>query len=773
MLLSQACEVLQTRSVFPLKTAWKYAELGFAVIPLYPYDFFDKDRAGKVPWIKGWQNKGIPTKEEIADWYASKPTSNIGAVMGYNSGLIGIDIDGELGEKLLQEKSNGDIPDTWEFLTPGGGRRLLYRIPEGVSVRKVKAKESKEDKERKGEHEELAFFGNGSQTVLPPSVHPKTKGVYKWVEEKTPKDIECAMAPNWLIEEMKEKKIEKPKKKEKPKKGKTNKENINTQNNPEQIINQLIGKCQQFSFDWKEQQESGLDEEAWFRWCCLFVAVDMPDVAEYFSQASRKHAGRSDSRLENLIQKQSKKGFPPIRCMTIGCDVEQITECHNNLHSNNDGEIINSPAIFLLDEGCYKYFENKIFRSKWLGDDIMKDFHFIHTAEQLYTYDSGVYMPGGEKLIRSEATERLEKEFTSRRISETIEYIKNKTIHNIEDLDQLPEILNLRNGLYDINSKVFKSHAHTYLSIVQLNAHYNELADCPLFFKFLNEILPQENVYLLQEIFGYCLTRYTEAQKAFLFYGPGQTGKSTVLGVLEHMLNKKNTTSIPLQNLSDRFKTAALFGKLANIVADIPARVVEDAGTFKAITGEDSITAERKFENEFSFKPFAKLLFSCNSLPASNDRTTGFYRRLIIIPFNHVITEEVKDGRLKERLYNEVDGILKWSLEGLERLIRNNFKFTENDSTRLLLENYKRNNSSVLSFINDNCEIKPESKVKRQLLYDEYKKYCVDNGFKTLSQKKFNDEIENSIKAVYKKQDGNSRDRIWSGIELIHEPIFA
>lgn len=767
--MTQVCEILDNKRIFPLKSAWKYAEIGFAVIPLYPYDYFDVKRAGKVPWLKGWQARGIPTKEEIADWYSKKPTSNIGAVMGNNSGLIGIDIDGELGEKLLQEKSNGDIPDAWEFLTPGGGRRILYRIPEGVTVRKVKAKESKEDKENKGEHEELAYFGNGSQTVLPPSIHPKTGGVYKWVQGKTPNDIECAIAPAWLIEEMKEKKVEKPKKK--PKKGKKNSANKNTQNSSKEIIDQLASKCQCFSSDWKEQQESGLDEETWFKWCCLFVATDMPDVAEYFSQASGKHDERSQSRLEDLISKQQENNYPPIRCVTIGCDEEQIKKCHGDIHTNDGGEITNSPAKF-LDRGCYKYFEEKTFRAKWLGDDIMKDFHFIHMAEQLYIYENGVYIPGGEKIVSFESTERLEKEFTSRRVLETNEYIKIKNTQNIEKIDSLPEIVNLKNGLYDIHSKLFKPHTHTYLSIVQLNANYNELGDCPLFINFLNEILPQENIYLLQEIFGYCLTRFTQAQKAFLFYGPGQTGKSTVLSVLEYILGKTNVSSIPLQNLSDRFKTASLFGKLANIVADIPAKVVEDAGMFKGITGEDSITAERKFQDEFSFKPYAKLLFSCNHLPACNDRTTGFYRRLIIIPFNHVVAEEKKDTNLKEKLFAESDGIFKWAMVGLDRLVKNNFRFTENDTTRELLESYKRNNSSVLSFIHEKCELNSEAKIKRQHLYLEYEKYCNENGFYKLSQRKMNEEIEGNLKSVYRKQEGKNREHFWIGIKLVDESIF-
>jgi putative DNA primase/helicase len=268
----------------------------------------------------------------------------------------------------------------------------------------------------------------------------------------------------------------------------------------------------------------------------------------------------------------------------------------------------------------------------------------------------------------------------------------------------------------------------------------------------------------MQEIFGYCLIPETKAQMSFLFYGPGSTGKSTLLNVLIHMLNKENVSSVPMQNLSDRFRVADLFGKLANIVADLPTKGIEDTGIFKAIVSGDLIHAERKFQEAFSFRPFARLIFSCNNLPGSNDRTNGFYRRLIVIPFNNIVPEEKRDPHLENKLCQEADGILKWAFEGLNRLIKNDYKFSENESTKNLLEEYKKNNSNVLSFVEDVCEFDSEASESKAKVYFTYRHYCQNNGFRFLGKKKFNEELK-SISGV---SDGrSSTERFWKGIKLI------
>ena len=129
---------------------------------------------------------------------------------------------------------------------------------------------------------------------------------------------------------------------------------------------------------------------------------------------------------------------------------------------------------------------------------------------------------------------------------------------------------------------------------------------------------------LIQEMLGYFLIPVNHAQKCFIIVGKGGAGKSVLLRVLnELLLGKENVSNVAWQALNDRFKTAELFGKWANICAELPTKGIEDNGIFKALVGEDYLTVEKKNKNPFSFQPYARLSFPATAFR----RTMGTNRR--------------------------------------------------------------------------------------------------------------------------------------------------
>ena len=180
-----------------------YVDLGMPVIPICPSDPSEHAQYtspkhknmckcdGKVPLIAGWTHRAETTLEHVKDWIKQFPAMNVGLPLGESSGYCGLDIDGAEGEEILMKMSGGDIPDTWEYVT-GAGRRLLYRIPVGMKTKKFKETGN-------GVHTECAILCQGQQTVLPPSTH-KSGINYQWCEDHSPKDIDCAMAPKWLLD---------------------------------------------------------------------------------------------------------------------------------------------------------------------------------------------------------------------------------------------------------------------------------------------------------------------------------------------------------------------------------------------------------------------------------------------------------------------------------------------------------------------------------------------------------------------------------------------
>ncbi|XZJ09847.1 phage/plasmid primase, P4 family [Clostridium perfringens] len=387
-------------------------------------------------------------------------------------------------------------------------------------------------------------------------------------------------------------------------------------------------------------------------------------------------------------------------------------------------------------------------------------------GESFLIYENGVYNISGEKEAGRIIMDYMLPNYcimaSIRDCRDQWDILVSK---DFDDFNRNPYLVNVRNGLLDIRDMSFKEHTPSYLSTVQLNVEYNPQVDCPQFKKFLNEVLDCKLIPLVQEIVGYLLTTNTASQKAFVFWGPARTGKSTLLWVVEYLLlGKKNVSNIPWQEIGDKFKTAELLGKLANVFSDLPSKSIDDTGIFKVVTGEDYLMAEKKNKNPFKFKPFARLVFSCNELPRNYvDRTEGFYRRLIIVPFNRQIEKNKIDKALKYKFQREKEGIFNWALEGLKRLYENNFEFSENELTDGVKKEYKRENNNVISFVEECCELDGLFSCSRIEIYEAYKEFCVEAGLKALSQIKFNKELEGNFN-ITRSRSGKLRS--WNGVRI-------
>ncbi|HII4514167.1 TPA: phage/plasmid primase, P4 family [Clostridium perfringens] len=387
-------------------------------------------------------------------------------------------------------------------------------------------------------------------------------------------------------------------------------------------------------------------------------------------------------------------------------------------------------------------------------------------GESFLIYENGVYNISGEKEAgRIIMDYMLPNYCTMASIRDCRDQWDILVSMDFDVFNRNPYMVNVRNGLLDIRDMSFKEHTPSYLSTVQLNVEYNPHAHCPQFEKFLNEVLDCRLIPLVQEILGYLLTTNTSAQKSFVLLGPARTGKSTLLWVVEYLLlGKKNVSNIPWQEIGDKFKTAELLGKLANVFSDLPSKSIDDTGIFKVVTGEDYLMAEKKNKNPFKFRPFARLVFSCNELPKNYvDRTEGFYRRLIIVPFNRQIDKNKIDKALKYKFQREKEGIFNWALEGLKRLYENNFEFSENELTDEVKKEYKRENNNVISFVEECCEIDSLFSCSRIELYESYKEFCGESGLKVLSQIKFNKELEGNFNVTRAR---NRKLRLWNGIRI-------
>lgn len=406
-----------------------------------------------------------------------------------------------------------------------------------------------------------------------------------------------------------------------------------------------------------------------------------------------------------------------------------------------------------------------------LAKDMAKNEKVFYAAEQHFRYQGGVYV----EMAEMEAQRLVQEQMLIRetKMSQIVDAEKQWRLlvqRDIRELNANPYIINVRNGLYNVLEDTLTEHTPDYLSTVQLDVAYDKAAGCPLFRKFLAESMggDMEQVGLIQEMLGYFLIPVNSAQKCFVIVGAASAGKSVLLRVLNDvLLGRRNVSNVSWQALNERFKTAELFGKLANIFADLPTKNIDDNGIFKALVGEDYLTVEKKNKNPFSFQSSARLLFSCNSIPKNyGDRSEGFYRRLVILRFKYTVPKEKRDPELLEKFRMEADGIFLFALEGLRRLMGNRYIFSETQVNADELQQYREESDSVLSFVKDCCELSAEHSVGSTELFHAYKGYCEECGLRPYSQKNFVQQITATFSGITRGVDALGKRRTLIGIKL-------
>ena len=405
-----------------------------------------------------------------------------------------------------------------------------------------------------------------------------------------------------------------------------------------------------------------------------------------------------------------------------------------------------------------------------LADHLAEDQQVFYAAEQHYRYEGGVYREMTEMQAQRIARDKMiPRETKMSQITDAEKQWRLLVQRSIHELNANPYIINLKNGLYNVLEDSLTPHTPEYYSTVQLNVSYNPEAQCPRFLQYLDEVIDKEQIPLIQEMMGYFLVPVTRGQKCFVIVGEGGAGKSVLLLVLNDiLLGKENVSNVSWQALNERFKTAELFGKLANIFADLPTKNIDDNGIFKALVGEDYLTVEKKNRNPFSFQSTARLLFSCNNIPRNyGDRSEGFYRRLIIIRFDHAVPENKKDPDLLDKLRLEADGIFLFALEGLKRLMNNRYRFSETQANATELQQYREDSDSVLSFIKDCCVVGEEAHACGSTeLFNAYKTYCEESGMKPYAQRKFIQQILSLCPGTEKGVDKTGRRRIIRRVKI-------
>lgn len=260
---------------------------------------------------------------------------------------------------------------------------------------------------------------------------------------------------------------------------------------------------------------------------------------------------------------------------------------------------------------------------------------------------------------------------------------------------------------------------------------YDGCARCPLFHKFLDEVIPGDIQDVVQEFFGTCLIPSIKIEKILCCVGTGANGKSVLFAVISYVLGSENVTTYNINSLCDERSTTrrGIEHKLLNYSSDFSGKIWNN-GFFKQLASGEPVEAKSLYHDPVIITDYARLAYNSNFMPESSDTSSGFRRRLLIVEFNKTIEKDKRDPYLSDKLCKEAPGILNWMIEGLVRFIKNGNKFSNSSVLNASIDQYQQSTDSVTMFLDGEGYSPGTSPIRLTELHNRYKQYCQNAGIK-------------------------------------------
>lgn len=712
--------IVSTTTKSPLDFALMYARGGWRILPLHTPTVGgcscgrpDCTKPGKHPRIPSWQHDASSDQSTVTQWWTKWPDANIGLVL---DGLAALDVDprhGGLDSLAALENEYEPLEVRARQRSGSGGWHYLYLADETIGM-------------ARGFQPGLDFLtGSGCYICVEPSRH-SSGGTYEWTDAphplSEPRDqIELTMPPAWLLA-------------------------LGRRNSG----GAAIGSAPRDARPAERVAISRILEDALAR--------------------VQGGEGRNNSGLWFFTQLRDN-----------GYSREEATQVKKQWAEAANGATPGGDRYTLAEaDASLKQAYRRAPRDAWKQPDTgaglvqeiekaIKAAHFFARDEGdlLYHFEDGVYQPKGEKFIKRAVKEYCEtngktKSWSPELADKLVKYI---TVDAPELWERPPlDTLNVVNGLLDVSTRVLRPHSPDFLSPVQIVASYDPSAECPGIERFVSDVFPEDAQHTPYEIAAWLMLSDTSIQKAVLAVGEGSNGKSVFLTLLEDFLGKENISSVALHKIeADKFAAARLCGKLANICADLPTAALSGTSMFKALTGGDFINAERKYQPSFEFRPYARLVFSANTLPRSDDATHGFFRRWLVIPFTRTFDEKdpawVPHPVLKARLRAELSGFLNRALDALPQVKAGTFR--ESQSLKQAWEQFRQTTDPLAVWLDANTVENSEAVVTKQKLRELFATECKEAGRPILSEMVFTERLRRLRSRVTAGQRTINGGRAW------------
>jgi P4 family phage/plasmid primase-like protien len=534
-----------------------------------------------------------------------------------------------------------------------------------------------------------------------------------------------------------------------------------------------LSKCCLFKGLVDRQKKIGIAYQEYFLAVRFLTQLGCDDVAHEFARIHPLYSGTYDTAREGRIATQAiiddtKRMYMEGR--GLGYITYEAFGVENICGHSNFSESASPVRHFLRRQvvGIERYVKSSSVNAKPIFSAALavEDFNHSHdvvfheSEARFYEFDGKIWRPREDSGIRNRLAEFLGCDCEPEHASKSLDHLKIKNLVSFEEFQEKPGIMAFANGILniqellnkmqevnpreitldDLEFKPFNEMSKQEIKSLRLTrtlgASFDRTAKINEMFKYLNTTFAGDHslIGFVQEVAGYVLIPEYPIHAFFIFHGPGGNGKGVFQHILAKLVGEKNVSYQDFAN-AGRFFTAGLQYKYLNISDELPKKASLDL--LKKLTGGGWTDAEHKFKPAFSFRSTAKLVFSCNELPAFTDLSLGFWSRLWIVPFHEPFRGTGKEIISYEALLmGEIDGIAMWALQGLIRLL-NRRSFPAARAVTVAKECAKRMADNVSIFIDERCIVDDRLAVSSDELYSAFEAFCDISNLEPCSRPEF------------------------------------
>jgi putative DNA primase/helicase len=412
----------------------------------------------------------------------------------------------------------------------------------------------------------------------------------------------------------------------------------------------------------------------------------------------------------------------------------------------------------------------------------------IEESDEIYWYNEGVYLPGGEVKIKKLCEDYYGFDLSIHDRTEIREHIRCKTYHKLADFDSDINIINLKNGLYDLQTNTLMPHSHNYLSLKQTPIYYDPRAKSRFFNRFVKQIVYFEDIRSLLELMAYTFYRNNPFEVIVILLGDGSNGKSVLFGVLTALHGDRNVSNVSIRTILERpFALYDFLGKNCNLDSELSTGKIEDTAVLKKITGQQLVRVEQKNQKAFDARIYAKLWLSANRVPYSSDQTNAWFRRNIIIatPNTFDVNADPLQGIKKMDINQlsklttdeELSGIFNMLMKHLRRVLKNKEIYVSANSIEERRTKYLLAADPLTAFVETCIEQTPEHirNTIKDAMYIAYSEFCTKNTVGAMTKEAFGRAMTKRFHWTTEPQrikllDGNEKVyKVWVSLSLTPE----